>query len=830
MSWISDQKISRILLLSKLSQSSFLFENSIYLHLFHQQIELSSSILAMTSILDELEIFNSTFSYDWFEDELFNQIADFLQHLQQCLHLYCESELLDLLIIALADSVSAWFDDQAKFISLHDFDIVLTKTFSSSEFVMIQSISASKSICEIFEKSTNSYSSSSQKQQRLKIKSEVSKFKKISKAEQTAKQTSTLQNIDIFDSTLTFDRFEFDLYNEVAIFLQHFQQCQHLYRKSDLLNLLSKCLCDLASEWFKIQSEFISLKRFSRTLAKAFSFAKTSLRRVSSRSSNLQLCTLVAISKSMKNASNQQVVQMICKICKQSFNFNKKLYEHIRNHEALKLVKNSSLSINAVNLVCEIEKKSFVTHVSSASSAKSQKSIFESAITFEAITLLKRSNFSIFTLETIQKSMKIALFQTTEVTEVTCRHCDETFNFKKSLREHKREQHRRKSIESSLLSFNTFNSMCENEKKSAFDDSLASSELQAFIATSKQKFESAMIFKAVASLKNSHLSLFTLKIESKSAKRSATCRHCKQTFKFKELLRKHKREQHAKKSVINSSLRSHAFKSICKAEENASHELRTSDQKVDVQKHSIVNSFLLIDTVKSTCKVAKKSTTVSIAKFSKFTSEERAESRTRTAYLFARLKASRLNLSLNTFVTILEMMKNASIQEVACARAMCRFCKQNFNFNKKLFEHINEHEALKRINTVKATCEFLKRSQLTFVRVLRMNHWFSQHQKIWHQIQKHLCSLLHLRSLFRQDARVFNYVHSTLHQNRWRVHQFNESFALERFASVASRFSTSTTSFTSIFVSIMLESLLLQRALIFESSHQNLHTKSQRSQ
>ena len=233
------------------------------------------------------------------------------------------------------------------------------------------------------------------------------------------------------------------------------------------------------------------MKRFSRTLAKAFSFAKTSLRRVSSRSSNLQLCTLVAISKSLKNASDQQVVQMICKICNQSFNFNKKLYEHIRNHEVLKFVKNFFLSINAINLVCEIEKKSFVTHVSSVSFARFQNSIFESATAFRSVTLLKRSI----------------------------------------------------------------------------------------------------------------LSHFTLKIESKSAKRSATCRHCKQTFKFKDLLRKHKREQHATKFVINSSFRSHALKSVCKAKKKSaiknvttsstSQELQTfahEHQKIDVQKHSIVKS------------------------------------------------------------------------------------------------------------------------------------------------------------------------------------------------------------------------------------------------
>ena len=505
---------------------------------------------------------------------------------------------------------------------------------------MIQSISASESICEIFEKSANSCSSSSQKQQKLKIKFETSKFKKISKAKQIAKQTSTLQNIDIFDSTLTFDRFEFDLYNEVAIFLQHFQQCQHLYRKSNLLNLLSKCLCDFASEWFKIQFEFISLKRFDRALTKAFS--KAFVRRVS-KSSNFQLSTFDVISESIEISSNFEItsVRITCKLCKQNFNFNEKSYEHIRNHEVLKFVTNSYFSINAINLICEIKKTSFVSHKSSAI----QKSINEFALTFRTVTLLKRLYFSSFTFAIKSES-------TERLT--TCRHCDETFNFKKSFREHKREQHRRKSIESSLLSFNTLNSMCEDEKKSTFDDSFASSELQASIASSKQKFESAMIFEAIVSLKVSHLSLFTLKIELESTKRSTTCRHCKQTFKFKKLLRKHKREQHAKKFVINSFFRSHALKSICKAKEKStikdvttlfvSHELRISDQKIDVQKHSIVNSFLLIDTVKSTCKVAEKSTIALIAKFSKFISKERADSRTRIAYLFARLKASRLNI------------------------------------------------------------------------------------------------------------------------------------------------------------------------------------------
>ena len=256
-----------------------------------------------------------------------------------------------------------------------------------SESVMIQSIIIS------------SKSSSSQKQQKLKIKSEISKivkrneFKKTSKAEQTVKSTSTFQNIDIFE------------------------------------------------------------------------------------------------------------------------------YEHIRNHEALKFVKNSHLSINAVNLVCEIEKRSFTSQKSHDSLTKSQKSIFEFAITFRSVT---------------------------------------------------------------------------------------SSEL-------------------------SNLSLSTLKTESKSAKKSATCRHCKQTFKFKDFFRKHKREQHAKKSVINSSLLSHALNLVCEAKKksaindvialSASSQIFVQkSQKIDIQKHSIVNSLLLINTVKSTYEVAEKSTIASIAKASKITS------------------------------------------------------------------------------------------------------------------------------------------------------------------------------------------------------------------
>ena len=250
----------------------------------------------------------------------------------------------------------------------------------------------------------------------------------------------------------------------------------------------------------------------------------------------------------------------------------------------------------------------------------------------------------------------------------------------------------------------------------------------------------------------SNLSLSTLKTESESAKRSATCRHCKQTFKFKELLRKHKREQHAKKSVISSSLLSHALNSVCEAEKKsaineviallASLQISAQKpQKIDVQKHSIVNSLLLIDTVKSTYEVAEKSAIASTAKASKITSaqkeieltrqevqkveilkakqrlnelrERRAQRETKQetqkqaemieqeaqkkAARFMSVSSKRSSLQLRVSNSASKSMKSASIQRIVCARTICKRCNQIFNFNNKLHEHIRQHHARKSV-------------------------------------------------------------------------------------------------------------------------------------
>ena len=198
------------------------------------------------------------------------------------------------------------------------------------------------------------------------------------------------------------------------------------------------------------------MKRFDKILAKTFS--KAFIRRIS-KNSNFQLNTLDVVSESIEILSDFEItnVRTICKLCKQNFNFNKKLYEHIRNHEIFKLVKNFHFSINAVNLVCEIEKKSFVSQKSHESFTRFQKSIFEFAITFETIISLKRSIFQSFAFEIASKSTKKLS---------TCRHCDEIFNFKKSFREHKREQYAKNHVINSFFQFHIFKSVCKAKKKS----------------------------------------------------------------------------------------------------------------------------------------------------------------------------------------------------------------------------------------------------------------------------------------------------------------------------------------------------------------------------
>ena len=192
--------------------------------------------------------------------------------------------------------------------------------------------------------------------------------------------------------------------------------------KNSHLKILSiKLICETIKRSIDSNSLAFLSTSFAKSSKQIFESANFFETIISSTSSNLSIAIINIASQSMKSASNQEAtcVRMICKLCKRNFNFNNELYEHIRNHEVLKLVKNSHLSINAVDLICEIEKTSFALQ---KLFAKFQKSIFEFAIAFRTIILLKRSNLSFFTFEIKSESTKKS---------TTCRHCNQTFKSKK---------------------------------------------------------------------------------------------------------------------------------------------------------------------------------------------------------------------------------------------------------------------------------------------------------------------------------------------------------------------------------------------------------------
>ena len=266
----------------------------------------------------------------------------------------------------------------------------------------------------------------------------------------------------------------------------------------------------------------------------------TTLEIISSVCLNFPIATSEIMSRSMKSASNREVTcaRIICKLCKQNFNFNRKLYEHIRNHEAQQFVKNSHFSINAVNSLCEVKKTSFTSHKLSASSMKFQRFIFEFATTFTTLILLKRSNLSSPTFEIRSESTKRS---------TTCRRCNQIFNFNNKFHEHIREHHARKPVGNLnfrvLISEFTYK-IIEKLTDIRSPASLTSQKSSILFATSTSMSESI-------SSKCSHLSIATFNITSKSMKklsvnsftssisssRTSVSKHQKSYFTIDDLIR-----------------------------------------------------------------------------------------------------------------------------------------------------------------------------------------------------------------------------------------------------------------------------------------------------
>ena len=210
---------------------------------------------------------------------------------------------------------------------------------------------------------------------------------------EVVKSTSTSVNIDIFDSTLIRDIEKFDLYSKVIDFLKHLQQIQHqdLYRESDVLDLLLKCVRSSAFAWFKDQI-FIIIQDFDRDLACAFSiisleFASKTLNQsfttsASHSSSQYHLCVecfaqFSSMTRLLNHIKQVSCSKVICKHCEQDFNFKNKLHDHIRELHTQKSVtsfvtsKNSNLRSSTSEFTYKIKKKLSVNSLTSSTSSSS---------------------------------------------------------------------------------------------------------------------------------------------------------------------------------------------------------------------------------------------------------------------------------------------------------------------------------------------------------------------------------------------------------------------------------------------------------------------------
>ena len=379
-----------------------------------------------------------------------------------------------------------WFKNQSKFISLHDFDIVFTKAFFSSQFATnstrkqqkfensisnrcqwcqliyeiwnlyrfqyfscdVQNQQTYEFVLQFFEKYTNEIVEQ-QKAIVLKIakKIKINAIKNVKriksktlKTKKIVKSTSTIQNIDIFDSIFICENRRF---NESKKFLQHFQQCQYQYRKLNLFTLLFVCFWNFVFDiWFDKQ-----------TIIKSTSLTKwIDILRVDFAN--------VSFAKSKINRLN-----IICMRCDSNFNFKKKFREHVREQHAKKFVNNSFFSFNTIKSICEVKKNSIVICSSNSSISQkfeiliaTSKQIFHSKI-FETIISSKYSHFSFNTSKIVFKLIKNISIQ--------CSFISSKSSFVQTFDSEHQENCVQKFLKfcSFFTSF-TFESICETQKKS----------------------------------------------------------------------------------------------------------------------------------------------------------------------------------------------------------------------------------------------------------------------------------------------------------------------------------------------------------------------------
>ena len=257
----------------------------------------------------------------------------------------------------------------------------------------------------------------------------------------------------------------------------------------------------------------------------------------------------------MKNTSIQEVAcaRTLCRSCKQSFNFNKKLFEHISEHEALK-------RINTI----------IVISLSSVSS--------------------KDSNLSIATFKIKSKRVKKTSIQQVACVRI-CKFCKQNFNFNNKLHEHIRQHHARKSVKSFDLRALALEFTYKVIEKTAVFCSSVSLTSQStsfiFFATSRSQIFSAKMSSRLVSSRDSHLTIATLKITSKSMKKlSINCSLTSSLSSSRTSIRKH-HEFHMQKSYLIMNDLSRMFTEKSKSFDLRSHQDRSySSQSFDIRQSS----------------------------------------------------------------------------------------------------------------------------------------------------------------------------------------------------------------------------------------------------
>ena len=696
-------------------------------------------------------LFDPRLTQDDPEFGVFCEATGILQQLEQLQHQHRESDLLDLLHGCLHGPALDWFKDQPEFTSLHDFDIALTKAFPpkssapqeqqksevstpdrcqwcqldyeiwNSHRLQYSSCAAQNQqayefalqfleehACETFETSTVSTlvapptPSAPQEQQELNISPEdlkaIKKTKanviknakrvksKALKAQEAAKSTSELQDIDIFDSILTYENRRF---SEAANFLQHLQQCQHQYKKSDLLFLLPSCLWGPAFDiWYDKQNVMnsASLNEWIEALRAEFADA--------------------AFAKSKVNCS-----KITCMRCESSFNSKEKLREHVREQHAKKFICSSSLSINTLKSVCEDEEKP-VFDDSSASptpqeseiSTATPKQISESTMIFEVVTSSKSFHLPSNAPEIVPKPMENMSTQ-----------CSITPSKPLSSQMFESESQeasvQKSSIIDAPLSNDTAKSVCETEERSAV---IEASALQApHIPSTTPRSQVAF---ETTSPKSSSLPTEALKVVSESVENESNQCPSASVFSFPRTLEPEHHEFAIKKPESESSLLEISpTKSVCESEENAA--VTCSSASLTSQKSSILSSAFKrsclicridVPSVKEhylespSCHEAlRHRIEQQLARRALQQEQQEAQKQADVEKAISQLvKDSHLSINSVNLVCEIEETPPASHKSESTKRsATCRRCNQIFNSNNKLHEHIREHHARKSVKS-----------------------------------------------------------------------------------------------------------------------------------